>query len=109
MTAPRPYTPEEVRDQLLDYVRGIAQYWAELPDKTPLERCNGLAFSMLNIFDGTSAALPAMDISLAPHPDDQAYRAKHSENWYEPGQVINACYLHDLYYRRDAETEADGG
>lgn len=105
--APRAHTPEEVRAQLLSQVRGMAKFWAELPGKTSQERCDGLAFSLLNIFDGTHTGLPAMDISLAPHPDDKAYCQRTGENWFEPGQVINDCYLHEEYYRAPADAQAE--
>lgn len=97
--SPRAYTPEEVRAKLLGYTREIARYWANLPNKTPQERCDGLAFSILNIFDGIVDELPAMNITLSPHPDDQEYHRGNGENWYEPGQVVNDCMLHELYYK----------
>lgn len=99
--SPRAYTPEEVQVMLLGQIRGFARYWANLPNKTPQERCDGLAFSILNIFDG-STELPAMNISLSPHPDDQEYHRENGENWYEPGQVINDCVLHEPYYKVQA-------
>ena len=95
---PRPYTADEVRERFLDHVRSLAVYWAGQQDQTPLERCEGVAFSILNIFDGTTG-LPAMNISLAPHTDDRAYQESNGENWYEPDQIINDCYLHELFYR----------
>ena len=70
---PRAKTADEVRQELLEQIRATVNYWATLPDKTPIERCDGVAFSILNIFDGTTISLPAMDICLAPHPDDKEY------------------------------------
>jgi hypothetical protein len=97
----RAYTAEEVREQLLAHIRHLARYWATIPDRqTPLERCEGLAFSILNIFDGTSS-LPAFDIVLSPHPDDKAFHQSEGENWYEPGMMINDCMLHELFYAED--------
>jgi hypothetical protein len=79
--APRALTKEEVRSQVLDVARNYAQYWSELPDRTPSDRCNGLCFSLMNIFDGTSASLPAFDIIMN-------------------GQAINDdCALHEMYYQ----------
>ena len=102
MTAPkpRPYTAEEAREMFMHHVRELARYWAELPgDKTPRERCDGLAFSILVAIDGGSVALPAFDLSLAPHPDDEAYLKSNGENWFETGMVINDCQLHEAFYR----------
>jgi hypothetical protein len=99
MNEPRAKTVEEVREEFLDNIREVARYWAKLPDRTAQERCDGLAFSILNIFDGTTMSLPAMDISLAPHEDDKAFNQNEGENCFEPGMVINDCMLHEMYYR----------
>lgn len=100
MSKPRAKTAEEAREEFLNYIREIARYWAELPGKSAQERCDGLAFSILNIFDGTTMGLPAMDISLAPHEDDKEYHRNNGDNWYQPGMVINDCMLHEMYYRK---------
>ena len=98
MSTPRAKTAEEVRGEFLNYIRAISKYWASQPDKTPQEKCDGLAFSILVIFDGDTTALPGFDIALSPHPDDKQYYIDHRENWYEPGMVINDCSLHDLWH-----------
>ena len=103
MSKPRAFTAEEVRDKFLHQVRGLAKYWAELPGKTPQERTDGMAFSMLNIFDGSTMSLPGLDISLAPHPEDRPYLKAQGENWFKKGQVINDCMLHEMYFQRKAE------
>ena len=87
-----------MRKELLDNIRNNVRYWAELPDMTAQERCDGVAFSILNIFDGTAMNLPAMNIALDPHEDDKAVNQNEGENWYEPGMVINDCMLHEMYY-----------
>lgn len=103
----RAKTAEECREEFLQYVRNIAEYWATLPDKTAQERCDGTVFSILNIFDGTSTELPAMNISLLPHPDDKQYRIKNDENWYRKGMVINYCHLHHMYYNKEATNDQE--
>ena len=101
MNESRVKTVEEARKAFLTQAHIIADYWAKLPDLTPQRRCDGVVFSMLNIFDGTDASLPAMDISLRPHPDDKEYSKEEERNWYEDGMVINDdCHLHELYYDR---------
>lgn len=101
MNEPRAKTKEEVREELLAHIRQLAGYWATIPGKTERERCDGLAFSILVIFDGQTMALPAMNLSLSPHPDNKEFNRSEGEDWYEPGMVINDdCHLHDLYYPR---------
>ena len=93
----RAKTKEEARTDLLNQIIGITKYWASLPGKTALERTSGTAFSILVIFDGGSMALPGMNISLQPHPDDKQFRMSEGSNWYEPDMVINDdCQLHEL-------------
>jgi|TARA_Y100000310_G_scaffold54727_1_gene50147 hypothetical protein len=73
-----------------------AKYWADQEDITCRERCDGVIFSILNIFDGTTM-LPAMDIVLRPHPDDKAHCQSEGLNWYEDGMIINSdCMLHEI-------------
>ena len=104
MTAPRAYTAEEVRQQFIDHVRALSRYWATLPgNKTPQERCDGLAFSILVAIDGGAMALPAFDLAPAPYPDDEEFHRSHGENWYEAGMVINDCQLHELFCREGAK------
>ena len=97
---PRAKTVEEAREEFLHHLRGLAAYWSEVPNQTIRERCDGLVFSILNIFDGTSAGFPAMNIALAPHKDDQAFNEAEGENWYESGMIINDCYLHEMYFKK---------
>lgn len=109
MNALRAYTPEEVRAMVLSHIRELSRYWATLPEpKTVRERCDGLAFSILVMFDGGSLGLPALNVSLSPHPDDEAYHKDHGENWFEDGMVINDCQLHELFYAAAPEGEKEG-
>jgi len=96
-----PYSKEEMRQMFLDHCQSIAFFWSHLEDKTPRERCYGVVFSMLNIFDGCSDGFPAaIDLALAPHPEDKEYCTSNGENWVEPGQVINDdVMLHELFVK----------
>lgn len=96
----RAKTTEEVRAEFLQHIRGLVDYWGEMPNRTAREKCDGLAFSILNIFDGTTTMAPAMNIVLAPHKEDRAFYEAIGENWYEPGMIINDCCLHDLYLKK---------
>lgn len=101
-----PYTKEEARQHILAHMRTMARYWARVENGGSVEdRIDGFAFSMLVMFDGSSAELPAMNIALAPHPEDKAYQQGQGERWYEPGTVINDdCHLHELWHQRKAPT-----
>ena len=95
----RAYTEEEVRQKFLDKLHQLSKYWATLETERSIqERCDGLVFSILNVFDGTTVDLPAMDISLSPHPDDKNFHKEEGTNWFKPKMVINDCMLHDLWY-----------
>lgn len=105
MTA-RAWTKKEVRDQFLDHARHLATYWASTGTGTEVEKIEGALFSLLNVFDGTSMALPAFDLVVRPHPDDKEYHQNEGTNWYEDGMVINDdVHLHDQFYNRDFITE----
>ena len=95
----RPYTPEEVREMFLDNVKGLCRYWAGVERDSVQEQLEGLAFSLLNMFDGTSASMPAMGIVLRPHPDDKQFHEHQGDNYFEDGQVINDCYLHEEFHK----------
>lgn len=91
----RAKTAEEARKDFLDQIRVYVDYWSGADSDR--WRLNGLAFSILNMLDGTSG-LPSFDLVLRPHPDDQEFCEQEGEDWYEPGQVINAdVYLHELW------------
>jgi hypothetical protein len=97
---PEAYTKEEMRQMFLDQLQSIASYWSQLGGVTPREMCDGVVFCVLSVFDGCSGGFPAaIDLALAPHPEDKEYYTSNGENWVEPGQVINDdVMLHDLFY-----------
>ena len=93
----REKTKEEVRQEFIDMVKARTHYWATAKgDMTVQERCEGVAFSLMNIFDGTSG-LPAFDIVVRPHPADKQFHIDEGDDYYPDGMVINDdCYLHNL-------------
>ncbi len=95
----RPYTPEEVREMFLENVRHLCHYWAGVERDSVQEKLEGMAFSLLNMFDGTSVSMPAMDIVLRPHPDDKQFHEQQGDNYFQDGQVINDCYLHEEFHK----------
>lgn len=110
--AGRAYTAEEARAHFLARVRDIARYWASVPDDdiTPYlldgssptqHRCEGVAFSMLVLFDGMTADdFPGLDLVVRSWPEEVEDRKADGRNWYEPGQVINGDSLHEHFHER---------
>ena len=105
MSKLRAYTEEEVRDMLLEQIRVVARYWANLPDVdrvtgralTIHDRCDGVAFSILSILDGSST-LPAFDLTVCPHKEDKQYYIENGENWFKKTTISDM--LHEHYYKR---------
>lgn len=96
----QPKSPETVRKEFLSSIKVISEYWANLPNQTPKQRCDGVVFSMLSLIDGCSGSFPiALDLVLRPHPDDKQYYIEYGEDYYEDGQVINDCSLHNKFFR----------
>jgi hypothetical protein len=99
----RAYTKKEVREHVLQHIRNLVDYWAapDIRERDVHGRLSGLAFSILNIFDGTTAELPSFDIVCKPHPDDESYCKSEGANWYEDGTVINDdVLLHEMFYKK---------
>lgn len=99
MSEPRAYTAEEARAMFLEHAHSIATYWANVPNKTPTERCHGVVFSLLVMLDGGSGGMPGFDVYPAPHPDDMDYLERQGENWWSDADVINDCQLHEQYVK----------
>lgn len=100
----REHTQKEIQDMFLEHIRGITSYWANLPNKTPEERTNGVAFSILALLDGVSADLPAFEVIPVPHPSDKAFHQEEGTNYYpDPPRALEGAItvhgpdmLHDL-------------
>ena len=105
MTTPRAYTPEELREMVLYHMRTLARYWANLPDQTPLERCEGVAFSILTMIDGSAGGVTfALTLVADCDPGDKQFRIDEGENWVEPGTDLNSdCMLHEVFYQAERE------
>jgi len=101
MNTPHARTDVEVRRKFLLHIKEIVRYWSKQPDITARDACDGVAFSILNIFDGCTFELPAMDIKLRSHEDDKQFHIDCNKNWYEPGMTINKTMLHEEYCTMD--------
>lgn len=96
----RPLTAEEMREKFLATLRGYVAYWsiASVHTDTLEGRLNGLAFSFLNMLDGTSVALPAFNLVPQPHPDDAEFLRGEGENWWVSEPINDEVMLHELWY-----------
>lgn len=103
---PRAYTPEELRGRVLDHIRLMVEYWATLPGLDTHSRCDGVAFSILTMIDG-SADQPPMALVAIASDDDKQYSVEKGENWVEHGTVINDdVMLHEEYNSPEREQRA---
>lgn len=107
---PRAYTEAEVRERFLAQVRTLVSYWAgehplsNVPENyTTLERCDGVAFSLLAVIDGGDPELPAFTLTPRPHDEDAEYHRRRGENWYPDGVDISGA-LHDHLNRQPGES-----
>lgn len=90
-------SPDELRDEILRTFRGLALYWARLPDVdmatgrpvTIEDRCDGVVFSILSQLDGCGG-LPSFDLVAHVHPDDEDQSLE---------GVTVSDMLHEHYYR----------
>ena len=95
MSNPRAITKEEARKMLLKQFAALINYWSQR-EGTTQSKMSGLVFSILNVFDGTSIAMPAFNITPAPHPDDKQFLIDEGANWFDSSECINDdCCLHD--------------
>lgn len=95
----RAYTKEEVRGQFLNTIRNYVDYWDSVDERSSKEKLSGLAFSILNILDGTTIDLPAFNLSVDVHPSNKEYCQENNKNWYEQGMLINDDeMLHEMFY-----------
>ena len=89
--------PDNLRDEVLQTFRGIAKYWANLPDVdkatgrvyTVEDRCDGVVFSILAQLDGCGN-LPAFDLvsHVSEEDEDQSLEG-----------VVISDMLHEHYYK----------
>lgn len=98
----RPYTKEEVREEFLEYIRGLVDYWEyESRAKTSKEKLEGLAFSILSALDGCAAAIPGFEVKAIGTEEDIEFYKKNEENYYPlEGEDIAGC-LHEHFYNKD--------
>jgi hypothetical protein len=99
----REYTKDEVREMFLSNLKGIVNYWAKLPDKTPKEKLEGLAFTILAEIDGSSSTIPTFILAPLPNEADKEYYIDKGKNYYPENHNSNvkcdiAGNLHHLWH-----------
>lgn len=96
---PRAITADELRDQLLDHMRYLVKYWANIEHITVQEKIEGYSHSVLAMLDGCTTEFPAFDLVAKPHEDDKQYCIDNDQNWIEDETRISNM-LHEHWYKR---------
>ncbi len=109
MTEPRELTTDEVRENFLNQVVTVINYWATVGSEEDIRgRLSGLAHSILVILDGGSG-LPGFIVAPSPHPASKSFFQKEGENWYPENHQSTvagdiAGGLHEgLYWKSSGE------
>jgi hypothetical protein len=106
MSEPRAYTDEEVRQQFLEQVYEIKEFWEKesVSNDTIKGRLEGCVFSILALLDGSNIGFPAVSLIAMPHPDDEEFHKSKGENWIAEGTLIGGdVELHNEWHRVKAE------
>lgn len=100
----KEYTKEEVQEKVINHILHLIEYWDE-NDQTPetVDKLEGLAFSILSMFDGSTMDIPQFIIAPDPHPSDKEYLRSVNSNWYTENHNSDVkCniggYLHELLF-----------
>lgn len=99
---PREMTDEEISDEFLRNVTGIARYWANESRKAgTADACLGTMFSLLVLLDGGSGSSPGFHVVPHTHESDQKFCKDSGENWYphqeeEMGKIRGKLHDHAI-------------
>lgn len=92
-------TKEELRSRILERIKDLVTYWHNEERQPDIyEKLDSLAFSILNIFDGNTPDIPAIDMYPVLHKDNDII--------YEY-DVINECQLHEEYVTLDKDMKPE--
>lgn len=92
MSEPRALTGKEIRDRFFGHVYLILNTIDhDTRLKTSREKLELFAFSLMNVFDGTSCGM-GCGFLLVPtcHPSDPDYHREQGENWYPVNEKVEA-------------------
>lgn len=73
---------EQVKKEFINKVQEYIDYWVGIKSQNIRECANGVAFSILNIIDGTIGDLPKFILAPNPHIDDKQFLIKNNEDYY---------------------------
>lgn len=101
----REKTEDEVRDEFLEHIRVMIDYWNNVESQSTKDKLEGLAFSILVAIDGGSSALPSFVLAPLPHEDDKQFNIDGDEDYYPENHNSDvkcdiAGYLHELLFRK---------
>ena len=90
----RPIRPKEkseeiVREEFLNHIRGLVDYWDKVDEKNCREKLQGLAFSVLAMLDGVSTDICGFIVAPSTHEDDKAYHIANGEDYYPQNHRSN--------------------
>jgi len=100
---PKEKTMEEVRDEFLNHIRYLVEYWNNVDERPCREKLDGLAFSILSMLDGSSVDICGFIVAPNPYEDDKKYNIENGNDYYPENRNVNcdiAGDLHDLFYKQ---------
>lgn len=111
---PRAFTLQESRTLFVQKCRNIAEYWAEEPKQTELDRCMGVVHSIFATIAGCSLDVPGFMLVPFPDPTDQDYHREQGENWFPLSETLEDAQNNDIgnglnYFLYNELTEVDRG
>lgn len=94
---PRPKRADEVRAEFLEHLRVLCDRWSDREGVTDGERCDGLVYDILRLFDGEGGDtwLPGFTLTVVPSVIAIGWRKSRGLNWYEPVAINASIALAD--------------
>lgn len=96
MSEPRPFTLAESRTLFVQHCKGVAEYWAEQPEKTELDRCMGVVHSIFTTIAGCSGNQPGYMLIPCPNSEDEDYHRERGENWHAGSTTFEEACNNDI-------------
>ena len=81
-------TMEEVREEFLDEVRQVIDYWSNSTLDIK-KACEGIAFGILVILDGENASMPSFIVAPDPDAGDREYFSTQNRKYYPDNTDTN--------------------
>lgn len=102
----REYTVEEMQEMFIKKIWEYIHYWQGDKILNPAEKLEGLAFSILNLIDG-SYSLPSFLLIPVPHQEDKKESIDNEENyWIDQSDKLGDIksingnqLLHEIFFK----------